>query len=148
MSASSVFRDFRVLDVIAMAKRTATTKASGVIDTRTARGERMLVVLKKGQGSGAGAIKLKIYHSNTVSGTASGMTIIASNTSLTASALAAGANKQAWDIDLRKYGRFFGFLTSTGTASGISGVEVFVGDLKVSPPSATDDGYATWTALT
>lgn len=137
----------RAVNVIAFKKRSSGTAASGVIDTRTARGERLLITTIKGQGSGAGALKTKIYESDTVSGTASGQTIFASSTSLTASALAAGANMQRWDIDLRKRKRFIGVLLSTGTASAIAGVCAEVGDLKVAPPSSTDDGVASFTTI-
>jgi hypothetical protein len=148
MGTANTFRDMRCVTGVAWKKRTAGTAASGVVDTRAGRGERMLAIVTKGSGSGAGALKTKFYESDTLSGTASGMTIFASSASnLTASATAAGANRQAWDLDLRKRKRFIGIILSTGTASAIAGVDVLVGDLKVSPPSATDDGYASYTTI-
>lgn len=146
MSSSNVFRDIRRVQPVPIRRRTAATVASGVIDTRAnGRGERLLLEVIKGQNSGAGVLKARFFSSNTVSGTASGGTIFASTSNLTASAV--GSNNQGIDIDLRKYGRFIGVTLSTGTASAIGGVVGFVGDLKVSPPSATDDGFVTYTSV-
>src|SRR5688572_21779678 len=91
MSSSTAFRNMRLAGQIAWVRRAAGTVASGVADlsdTSAKRGARVLVLVNKGRTSGAGAVKPKFYHHDTVSGTVSGMTLFASGTNFTASALA------------------------------------------------------------
>jgi hypothetical protein len=149
MSASSVFRDMRLAGQIAWVRRASGVVASGVADlsdNNGSRGSRVLVIVNKGRTSGAGAIKPKFYHHATVSATASGMTLFASGTNFTASALA--SNTYCYEFNADRLLRFFGVKISTGTASAIAGVLILQGDLKVSPPSATDDGWQDYDFVT
>jgi hypothetical protein len=140
MGNASTFRDMAIKQPVVMRRRAAGTAGSGVVNCSSPRGERLFLIVMKGQNSGAGAIKAKFAESDTVSATYSGMTLFASATNFTASAV--GSNAYAYDIALNgKRKKFIGVLLSTGTASAIGGVIGFVGDLKVSPPSATDDGF-------
>lgn len=145
MGTSSTFRDVRLVQPVVIKKRTSGTTGSGVVNNSSPRGERLLLVVLKGQGSGAGAIKAKFAESDTVSATYSGMTLFASATNFTASATT--GNAYGYDIDTRKRKKFVGVLLSTGTASAIGGVIGFVGDLKIAPPAAADDGFAGFTTI-
>jgi hypothetical protein len=108
-------------------------RASGVVDT--IGGETLLVQVFHGTLNASGA-KARLYESDTVSGTASGMTLVASaGTTLAASAT-------SWAYILHKPKRFVGLvLSGAGTASAATyptmGAEAILFDNKLVPVSST-----------
>jgi len=105
------------------------TLASGVVDTLGA--DTTLVKVRRGEHSSTGA-KARLYGSDTVSATASGMDFIAS------AGTALAASGSSWGYLGHKTPRFLGIvLSAASTASGIVGAEAITFDNKVVPPSAT-----------
>lgn len=145
MGAGTKNRDMRLVQPVVIRRRAAGTAGSGVVNVSSPRGEVLSLFVIKGQNSGAGAVKAKFAESDTVSATYSGMTLFASATNFTASA--AGSNVYQYNINTRSRKKFIGVLLSTGTASAIGGVFGLVGDLKIAPPSATDDGVVSVTNI-